>query len=147
MHWNVDKAVGHLAQRAAPHDAVVKHLARTGHAAEHVREALEAGLGGLHVPRPKCTVPGTTAPSPKDFGPCLRLVGFYPVPTSMGHAKGDVIVIQPIGECPHGHIAVFDGATWVSDFVQRDQWPSSAYRHASPKPRAVVYRHGDARLT
>ena len=145
MSWDSNKAVGHLAQTAAPHDAVVRHLAKIGHCAEHVRQAVEVGLGGERGPRPKQTVPGCTTCSAKDFGPVLRHVGFHPVPASLGYAKGDVMVIGPVPEDPHGHMAMFDGSTWVSDFVQRDQWPAAAYRTANPKPKVTIYRHGDAR--
>jgi hypothetical protein len=39
---------------------------------------------------------------------------------------------------PAGHIAGYDGKSWVSDFVQADFWPGQAYR--KEKPSYVVYR-------
>ena len=29
---------------------------------------------------------------------------------------------------PHGHIAMYSGNHWISDFVQRDMWGGNAYR-------------------
>jgi len=53
--------------------------------------------------------------------------------------KGDVAVIQPYkGGDPHGHIAMYNGTKWVSDFKQRDMWGGPGYR--KHKPTCVVYR-------
>lgn len=53
--------------------------------------------------------------------------------------KGDVVVIQPYaGGSPHGHIALYSGTAWVSDFVLRDMWGGPGYRKA--KPKSAIYR-------
>ena len=54
--------------------------------------------------------------------------------------KGDVAVIQPYpGGDPNGHIAMYDGQSWVSDFKQRDVWGGpGGYR--KNKPTCVIYR-------
>ncbi len=53
--------------------------------------------------------------------------------------KGDVAVIQPYsGGDPNGHIAMYDGTQWVSDFAQRDLWGGPGYR--KHKPDCVIYR-------
>ena len=33
------------------------------------------------------------------------------------------------GKDYHGHIAMFTGGEWISDFIQRDMWGGSAYRN------------------
>lgn len=72
----------------------------------------------------------------KDYGPLLlrnaatvlSLTGYEP-------AKADVAVFNGSDLHPHGHITVFDGAQWVSDFKQRNMSP---YRTGAPP--VTVYR-------
>jgi hypothetical protein len=51
---------------------------------------------------------------------------------------GDIAVIQRTSNGPHGHIEGYDGANWISDFVQREFWPGPKYR--AEKPRFEIYR-------
>ena len=96
----------------------------------YVRFALEAG--GF-APTAK------TPESAKDFGPYLESGGFRNFSISPNEAKaGDVVVIQPTSSNPHGHIAMFDGSAWISDFVQDDFWGSSNARNQ--KPQFKIYR-------
>lgn len=45
--------------------------------------------------------------------------------------EGDVVVIQPCDDGnPAGHMAIYDGTTWYSDFRQRDMWGGPGYRSA-----------------
>lgn len=101
-----------------------------GACARCVREALAAG-GVVIDPHPI---------SAKDYGPYLEHAGFCAVDGAgyVPHA-GDIIVLQSYSsEHPHGHIAMFDGQRWVSDFVQRDMWAGPGYRAARPPHR--IYR-------
>ncbi len=41
---------------------------------------------------------------------------------------GDIVVMQNTGTHVHGHIQMYNGEGWVSDFVQSDFWPYSASR-------------------
>jgi hypothetical protein len=43
--------------------------------------------------------------------------------------RGDISVLPPAGNSPFGHIAVFNGRKWVSDFTQKSLYPSPAYRN------------------
>ena len=53
---------------------------------------------------------------------------------------GDVAIIQPIAGHPHGHMAMFNGTQWVSDFKQQHGlYPNTAYR--SLKPPFTIYRY------
>jgi type VI secretion system secreted protein VgrG len=115
-------------------DAAVKYLVKnaggssTGRCATYVREAMEAG--GLDL---------TSRPlSAKDYGPYLQARGFTRLSqTAYQPTKGDVVVIQNYkGGDIHGHIAMYDGTRWISDFVQRDFWGGPGYRTKTP-PYAV----------
>lgn len=51
------------------------------------------------------------------------------------------MIIQPIPGHPHGHMAMYDGAYWISDFVQYyGFYPGNAYRTAKP-PYQIYRRH------
>ncbi|HKS71707.1 MAG TPA: RHS repeat-associated core domain-containing protein, partial [Terriglobales bacterium] len=103
------------------------------HCAKAVRLGMEAG--GLDT----AGHPGLA----KDYGPFLQKLGFLPVsPENYSSQKGDVIVFQP-GPSPAGHVEVWDGATWVSDFMQHpnrispysgDTTPYRIYRFPNPCP-------------
>jgi type VI secretion system secreted protein VgrG len=78
--------------------------------------------------------------SAKNYGPFLDKKGFAKVPAeNYVPQKGDVVVIQPYkGGSEHGHIAMYDGQQWVSDFKQKDMWGGSGYRNN--KPPHQIYR-------
>jgi hypothetical protein len=119
MSWNVEAAVSYLDTRASSHSQ--------GRCAEYTRNAIEHG--GLILQRHT---------SAKDYGSSLQHDGFVAL---MGddYRRGDVVVIQPIAGHPHGHMAMYDGEQWVSDFKQRTLYPGESYR--AHKPSYVVYRH------
>jgi len=103
----------------------------TGNCARYVRKAIEWGgvsLAQTHYAR--------------DYGPILESAGFRHV--TGAPQRGDVIVIQPAPGHPDGHMAIFDGSIWISDFKQTHPgpqgfYPGQAYRHAQPSYK--VYRH------
>ncbi len=100
--------------------------------AQHVREALRAG--GINIP-----AAGINA---KDYGPVLEKYGFKPLdPTpapNYSPMKGDIVVIQNTSASKFGHIAIYNGSNWISDFKQPGFWPSSTYR--SERPSYKIYR-------
>ncbi|MVM36435.1 hypothetical protein GO730_00235 [Spirosoma sp. HMF3257] len=50
---------------------------------------------------------------------------------------GDVVVFPKVSGHPHGHVAIYDGVHWVSDFVQ----PTIlANRHDYKGSSYIVYR-------
>lgn len=118
MSWNIDAAVTYLDHHAAGHSL--------GRCAQYTREAIEHG--GIVLERHG---------SAKDYGRSLEWVGFKEV-AGHDYLKGDVVVIQGIPGHPHGHMAMFDGEHWVSDFKQRTLYPGESYR--AYKPSYVVYR-------
>ena len=75
--------------------------------------------------------------SAKDMGLTLTQVGFQKV---YGAPQlGDVAVIQSIVNHPDGHVCIYDGHQWLSDFAQRTLYPGGAYRKAHPDYQ--LYRH------
>ena len=77
--------------------------------------------------------------SARNYGASLTCTGFYEVSGTNPH-RGDVVVIQPITDHPDGHMAMYDGAIWISDFKQpHGFYPGPAYRSARPPYK--IYRH------
>ena len=68
-------------------------------------------------------------PSACDYDLFLPDLGFNEVPQD-GYVpqKGDVVVFSAIKGHKHGHICMYDGKQWVSDFKQRSMYSASAYR-------------------
>ncbi len=113
--------------------------------AEYVRTALNKG--GFDVRK--------TADA-KDYGPELERVGFaiteiydgmHPERLSadgylLGYkpTAGDVTIIQPYPTGnPSGHMTMYDGKRWISDFRQSTMYAGDGYR--KKKPAYVIYRY------
>ena len=107
-----------------------------GNCASAVREAIEAG--GIEV---------APTGSAKDYGPNLETAGFQAVQATEDTyvpQKGDVVVFQNCTGHPDGHMQIYNGSHFVSDFTQNDAlWPSSSPTSAwkTEKPSFTVYRH------
>lgn len=121
--WSVKDAVSKLNSRAQDHSL--------GRCAEYTRIAIEAG--GVVL---------TRHTSAKDYGSSLLSVGFSALPADTSLFKaGDIAIIQPIKGHPHGHMAMFNGNIWVSDFKQNHgYYPGPTYRKL--KPPVTIYRFG-----
>ncbi|MGF6965966.1 hypothetical protein OKW43_002994 [Paraburkholderia sp. WC7.3g] len=120
MPWDQNAAVKHLQSHAKP-------MSR-GECARYVREAIERGGIILKLTR-----------SAKDYGLSLAYAGFRAVSTT-DPQPGDVIVIEGIHLHPHGHMAMYDGEYWISDFKQwHGFYPGPDYRSA--RPNYKIYRH------
>jgi len=120
MGWNVRTASNWIKSHAEP--------GPTHNCATYVRRAILAG--GVNVP---------TTHNAKDYGPMLEHAGFRKIPATVPPQAGDVVVIQPYpGGHPAGHIALYDGQDWYSDFKQRDLWGGPGYR--ASKPAYQMYR-------
>jgi hypothetical protein len=123
MTWNVDAAVASLQANALVHSV--------GHCAKYVRQAVAAG--GIALQRTL---------SAKDYGPSLTSAGFTEFVTAPegGYRKGDIAVIESTTGHPHGHIQMYDGGLWISDFKQLvDFWPGANYRKYLPSFK--IYRY------
>ena len=123
MPWDKNRAISFARGHAGAGGSHGK-----GHCARSVREAIESG--GITL------VPTGDA---KDYGRNLTNAGFVETNTTVPIA-GDVVVIQGIDGHLSGHMAIYDGRIWVSDFIQNESlYPNRAYRQIKPKYK--IYRH------
>lgn len=135
MAWDVDKAIKHLQDKAMPPYGI-------GKCAAFVAAAIEAG--GLKVSR-------AGSGSAKDFDPRLVQAGFIAQGgTGLPYQKGDVALIDGfkkdvskgiMNDYPHGHLAMFDGTQWISDFKQTGVKPYPGSNYVKAAPKIVIYRH------
>ncbi|WP_051889498.1 hypothetical protein, partial [Schleiferia thermophila] len=130
--FDVDKAVNWLNNNAHESWKDAK-----GECAKYIRLALEAG--GLNT---------TGHPvAAWQYSSFLPKLGFTSVNT-INYVKGDIAVMKgypgatadPKTGIPYGHIQMFNGTQWVSDFKQRDFWPGVGYR--TNKPAFEIFRWG-----
>lgn len=121
--FDIEKAVTALNTNAEPNSI--------GRCARYVRMAINAG--GVATP--------SNPVSAKDYKGYLETLGFKQVSTT-SYEKGDIAVFESFqGKSKfheHGHIQMWNGTQWVSDFKQRDFWAGSDYR--TYKPGHVIYR-------
>lgn len=60
----------------------------------------------------------------------LQSLGFMQVsPENYTPQAGDIVVHERQVGHSSGHIAMYDGSVWISDFIQRDMFGGSAYRN------------------
>ena len=95
--------------------------------------------------------------SAKDYGPWLVENNFKVVDDAVtihtgnifsisGQQTGDVVVIQAAPGHRHGHMAMFNGTKWVSDFVQdKGFYPAQVYRNNNIAYK--LYRYSDNNST
>ena len=57
----------------------------------------------------------------------LPILNFHQVGKKSEREVGDIVVFQPIGGRRFGHIAIWNGSQWVSDFRQRNLIVHSDY--------------------
>ena len=110
--YSISKAVSYLKDRC--------YKESHGKCAYFIRMALEAGgLSTAGHPVSAC-----------EYDSFLPKLGFHQVDKqNYSPRMGDIIVLEAVAGHPHGHIAMFTGGEWISDFIQRDMWGGSAYRN------------------
>ena len=106
--WYPDKAAEYATERAERRSV--------GMCALYVRKAIIAGGIPLYA--------GGDAWSYKYMLPALN---FHQVSKESEREVGDIVVFQPIGGRKFGHIAIWNGKQWVSDFKQRNLIVHSDY--------------------
>jgi len=100
------------------------------HCAMYCRLGLEAG-GISTEDRPRSGDAG-------DYGPFLLRHGAQTVSQdSYVPQVGDVVVFDKTVQHPYGHIEMYDGHHWVSDFMQHSFSP---YHDANSTPTFTIYR-------
>ena len=117
MSWNKKAAVKYAQLHAQGKS--------THYCARFVCNAVNAG--GIHL----------TCANAKDLGRHLADAGFY-VTHGLLQA-GDIAVIQGTQHHEYGHVCIFDGHQWISDFRQKTMYPGVEYR--ALKPSFIIYRH------
>lgn len=124
MGWDKIKAI------AASRANAPANQSSLGFCAHYTRLAIEAG--GIRL---------SHHASAKDYGSSLLAVGFVKVPSGhYMHQAGDIGIVHPIPGHPHGHMAMFDGSIWISDFRQyHGLYPGKKYRQL--KPGYDIYRY------
>ena len=88
----------------------------SGYCARYVRKALQSA-GYEFTPNPSAYQYATRG--------TLANAGFTKISNNTEHQVGDVIVYDRSSRRPHGHIQIFDGTDWVSDFRQKGISPYS----------------------
>ncbi|MFA7105342.1 MAG: hypothetical protein WC165_09435 [Dysgonamonadaceae bacterium] len=101
----------------------------TGYCARSVRQAIEAGgISTEGRPNSAC-----------DYDTWLPTIGFSAVDSSNYTPQvGDIVVFEAIDGHPYGHIAMYNGQQWISDFVQIDMYGGSAYRNDSNSTYTIL---------
>ena len=86
----------------------------SGYCARYVRKALQSA-GYEFTPNPSAYQYATRG--------TLDKAGFSKISNDMPTQVGDVIVYDRSSKRPHGHIQIFDGTNWISDFRQNSISP------------------------
>lgn len=126
-NFNLEKALQKLRRSA--------HYESTSQCATYVRQALEEGFGKALSGHPRLA---------KDYKKYLPTIGYQELDydPKMQAQAGDVIVYEnPKSKAAAGHIAMFDGKQWISDFKQRSPL---VYKNVK---NAKVYRLGTTATT
>ncbi|CAA0232871.1 conserved hypothetical protein [Tenacibaculum maritimum] len=115
------EGLNRLNKRAGANDTAV------GKCAKYVRWALENGgmktWGATEIEqRPNYAC---------NYEPFLLHKGFIEV-SNGDYKKGDIVVIESFSGHKAGHIQMYNGKNWVSDFIQNYFYPGRAYRKAEP---------------
>jgi hypothetical protein len=73
-----------------------------------------------------------------DYGPFLLRHGAQVVPlNSYTPQVGDTVIFDKTAQHPNGHMEMYDGHHWISDFMQHSFSP---YRDAASTPSFTIYR-------
>lgn len=99
--WNPEQAAEYATENAEKKSV--------GMCALYVRKAINAG-----------GIPLWSCGSAWRYTKVLTMLNFREVAVNEERKVGDIVVFQPIGGRKHGHIAIWNGRQWVSDFRQRN---------------------------
>lgn len=107
---DVDRAIAYLDSNAA--DSPTYWCARA------IYRALKAG-----------GFAGDPMPEARQYGQNLVAAGFVLL-SQDGYiaTRGDIVVFQASATVPEGHIAMYDGAHWVSDYRQTSMYPGGTWK-------------------
>lgn len=111
-NYNPDEAVSYARAHA--------HSRSKNLCAMYVRKSIDAG--GC----PTFFYPGAAA----HYADFLDGLGFERIDASSKRKKGDIVVFGAVRGHEFGHIAIWDGTHWISDFHQRGLIVNQAYNKA-----------------
>jgi hypothetical protein len=60
----------------------------------------------------------------------LPKYGFVEIDKNSSYRKGDIVVFPAIKNHIYGHIAMWTGKQWISDFKQKSIFPAKGYRYS-----------------
>jgi uncharacterized protein RhaS with RHS repeats len=125
---NVQKFVDFMNNQA---DGVTKSK---GDCAQSVKRGLAAGFGVKSVP---------LSNGPHNYGPGLEKLGSRPIDKHSSLMPGDVMIFQPMQGRKNGHIQMWNGTQWVSDYMQpnmKDGYPGPGSIYEKANPAYQLYR-------
>ena len=115
---DINAAVNHLVSHA--------NAKSVGLCAKYVADALQAG--GFSFTRQASAYMYRT-------NGVLAGIGYKEISKPGSFKKGDITVTENNSAHPHGHIAMWSGSNWISDFVQK-----SEYVYAQNQPPVHYFR-------
>ncbi|ELY4819212.1 hypothetical protein SM094_003911 [Cronobacter malonaticus] len=139
---NIEKAIATLNKNAEI--LAMKYKYGNGQCARYVKAALISG---------GASSAGSDINAAKDYGAWLESIGFEAdksattintggVYSVSSQRAGDVVVIQNAPGHQYGHMTMFNGTSWVSDYVQdKGFYPAQVYRDQNTK--YVLYHYKD----
>ena len=116
---SIDAAVKYLVDHANPKSV--------GYSAAYVANALQEG-NFRFTRQPSAYMYRTNG--------VLNSIGYRQIAKPNSFKKGDITVTDRNAAHPHGHIAMWCGSNWISDFVQRSEFVFS-----SNQPPVYYYRY------
>ncbi|MDT3641290.1 hypothetical protein ROM51_22325, partial [Cronobacter sakazakii] len=137
---NIEKAIATLNKNAGI--LARKYKYGNGQCAKYVKAALIAG---------GASSAGSDINAAKDYGAWLESIGFEVdksattvntggVYSVSSQRAGDVVVIQNAPGHQYGHMTMFNGTSWVSDYIQnKGFYPAQVYRDQNTK--YVLYHY------
>ena len=99
--------------RAAAYARKNAHAKSKGKCAKYVRLALQNGGGYKFTGWPIAAADYANG--------TMTNMGMVQIDHTVPRQVGDVIVVNKSGSHPYGHIQIFDGRNWISDFIQ-NKW-------------------------
>ena len=118
---DINKAVSHLVSHAKSKSV--------GLCAKYVADALQAG--GFKFTRQGSAYMYRT-------NGVLKKIGYREISKPSSFQKGDITVTDRNSAHPHGHIAMYSGSQWISDFRQNSEF---VYRSSQPKVHYFRYKN------
>lgn len=106
--WNPDEAARYVTEHAEKKSV--------GLCALYVRKAIMAGGVPLYWGGNAC-----------HYKYVLPIIGFEEIEKESKRKKGDIVVFQSTRSRKYGHIAIWNGTRWVSDFKQRSFYVHKDY--------------------